>query len=264
MNISIVMPAYNSSEYIKETITSVMGQTHREWELIIVDDASTDDTVEIIESYMALDSRIKLIKLEANFGAPAGPRNRGVINSIYDWIAFIDSDDLWHVKKLEQQIRVIVETKAQFVSSQMMRFSLSTYFDCSSILDDYIPFKRIPYLRQLLRYGTPTSSVLVKKEIMINFPFEEDISWRAREDLDCWLKIHKHIEYSVKLECPLVGYRVVSGQISGNKLEMIRRTYFCLSNSKGVPKSPFGVLAIALTFSHFLGALVNRIAGDKL
>jgi teichuronic acid biosynthesis glycosyltransferase TuaG len=264
MNISIVMPAFNASQYIEDTIDSVVAQTHQNWELVIVDDASTDDTAKIISRYTATDSRIRLIQLGKNFGAPAGPRNKGVAVSNFDWIAFIDSDDLWHREKLEQQVIAISENKIEFISTQMMRFRKQGEFDSKQTLIRKPYLKKISYLRQLLRYGTPTSSVLVKKSIVTDFPFEEDIAWRAREDIDCWLRIHKAIGYSIKLNFPLVGYRVIDGQISGNKIEMIGRTYYCFSNSRGVPKSPFGLLPVSLTILHLLGGLLNRFSSNKL
>jgi teichuronic acid biosynthesis glycosyltransferase TuaG len=264
MNISIVMPAFNASQYIEDTIDSVVAQTHQNWELVIVDDASTDDTAKIISRYTATDTRIRLIQLGKNFGAPAGPRNKGVAESNFDWIAFIDSDDLWHREKLEQQVIAISENKIEFISTQMMRFRKQEEFDSKQTLIRKPYLKKISYLRQLLRYGTPTSSVLVKKSIVTDFPFEEDIAWRAREDMDCWLRIHRAIGYSIKLNFPLVGYRVIDGQISGNKIKMIGRTYYCFSNSRGVPKAPFGLLPVSLTILHLLGALLNRIISNKL
>ena len=264
MNVSIVMPAFNASQYIEETLDSIIAQTHQNWELVIVDDASKDDTADIISRYTDIDSRIRLIKLEENFGAPAGPRNKGVTESNFDWIAFIDSDDLWHREKLEQQVIAISENEVEFISTQMMRFRRQGEFDSKQKLIRKPYLKKISYLRQLLRYGTPTSSVLVKKNIITHFPFEEDIAWRAREDIDCWLRIHRAIGHSIKLDFPLVGYRVVDGQISGNKIEMIGRTYYCYSNSKGVPKSPFALLAVGLTILHLVGGLLNRLSSDKL
>ena len=264
MNVSIVMPTFNASLYIGETIDSIIAQTYQKWELLIVDDASTDRTVDIIDRYTSIDPRIRLIKLETNFGAPAGPRNKGVAVSSFDWVAFVDSDDLWHKEKLEQQVLAISETEVEFVSTQMMRFRRQGEFDSKKTLIRKPYIKKISYLRQLIRFGTPTSSVLVKKSIVTDFPFEEDIAWRAREDIDCWLRIHRAIGYSIKLDFPLVGYRVVDGQISGNKIEMIARTYYCFSNSKGVPKSPFALLAVILTISHLVGGLLNRLSSNKL
>lgn len=264
MNISIVMPAFNASQYIVDTIDSVVAQTHQNWELVIVDDASTDNTVDIISRYAVIDPRIRLITLDKNFGAPAGPRNKGVADSNFDWIAFIDSDDLWHREKLEQQVIAISESEIEFISTQMIRFKDTVDFESEKQLITKPRRKRISFLKQLLRYSTPTSSVLVKKSIMISFPFEEGIAWRAREDLDCWLRIHRAIGRSVKLDFPLVGYRVIDGQLSGNKIQMISRTHYCYANSKGVPKTPFGVLAFFLTSLHLAGGLLNRLIGNKL
>tara|TARA_B110000211_G_C13912542_1_gene479018 strand:+ start:11 stop:805 length:795 start_codon:yes stop_codon:yes gene_type:complete len=264
MKVSIVMPAFNASQYIEETLDSIIAQTHQNWELVIVDDASTDDTVDIISRYTAIDSRIRLIKLEENFGAPAGPRNKGVAESNFDWIAFIDSDDLWHRQKLEQQIIAISENQIEFISTQMIRFKGAGEFESEKQLINKPRRKKISFLKQLLRYSTPTSSVLIKKSIATSFPFEEGIAWRAREDLDCWLRIHRAIGHSIKLDFPLVGYRVIEGQLSGNKFQMISRTYYCYINSKGVPKTPFGVLAIFLTALHLAGGLLNRLIGNKL
>ena len=264
MNVSIVMPAFNASRYIEETIISIIAQTHQSWELVIVDDASTDDTADIIGRYTVIDPRIRLITLEKNFGAPAGPRNKGVAESNFDWIAFIDSDDLWHREKLEQQIIAISENEVEFISTQMIRFKDSANFESEKQLINKPLCKKISFLKQFLRYSTPTSSVLVKKSIITSFPFEEGIAWRAREDLDCWLRIHRAIGHSIKLDFPLVGYRVIDGQISGNKIQMISRTHYCYANSKGVPKTPFGVLAFFLTALHFAGGLLVRLIGNKL
>jgi teichuronic acid biosynthesis glycosyltransferase TuaG len=264
VSISIIMPAFNTSQTIEDTIESVIAQTYQNWELIIVDDASTDNTVDVISRYTVLDSRIRLITLEKNFGAPAGPRNKGVANSNFDWIAFIDSDDLWHREKLKQQVIAISENEIEFISTQIIRFKDTKDFEAEKQLIKKPLSKKISFLKQLLRYSTPTSSVLVKKSIITSFPFEEGIAWRAREDLDCWLRIHRAIGHSIKLDFPLVGYRVIDGQISGNKIQMISRTYYCYTNSKGVPKTPFGVFAIFLTALHLAGGLLNRLIGDTL
>ena len=100
--ISIITPSYNSSEYIEETIQSVLNQTYEKWELILVDDFSSDNTVSIIESFISLDSRIKLIKNTENKGA-AVTRNTAILESKYSYLAFLDSDDIWVKEKLEKQ-----------------------------------------------------------------------------------------------------------------------------------------------------------------
>ncbi|MDO5808499.1 MAG: glycosyltransferase family 2 protein, partial [Lachnospiraceae bacterium] len=99
--VSIIMPSYNTAPYIEETIQSVLNQTYTNWELLIVDDCSTDNTDEILSKIS--DPRIRLFKNEENSGA-AVSRNKALREAKGQWIAFLDSDDLWMPKKLEKQI----------------------------------------------------------------------------------------------------------------------------------------------------------------
>lgn len=104
--VSIIMPSYNTAKFIEETIDSVLAQTYTNWELIIVDDCSTDNTDEVVAKYT--DSRIRYLKNEKNSGA-AVSRNRALREATGRWIAFLDSDDLWTADKLEKQIRFMEE-----------------------------------------------------------------------------------------------------------------------------------------------------------
>ena len=101
--VSIITPSFNSSKFINETIESVQAQSFTDWEMIIIDDASTDESVKVIESYSISDSRIKLIKLFNNVGAGEA-RNKGLEVAAGKYIAFLDSDDRWSFNKLEKQI----------------------------------------------------------------------------------------------------------------------------------------------------------------
>ena len=100
--VSIIMPSYNTAKYIAESIQSVLDQTYKNWELIIVDDFSTDNTDEIVRPFL-VDERIHYLKNELNSGA-AVSRNRALREAKGRWIAFLDSDDLWMPEKLEKQI----------------------------------------------------------------------------------------------------------------------------------------------------------------
>ncbi len=104
--VSIIMPSYNTAPYIAESIQSVLNQTYKDWELIIVDDCSTDNTDEVVDSF--LDNRIKYLKNEINSGAAAS-RNKALREAKGKWIAFLDSDDLWMPEKLEKQIHFMEE-----------------------------------------------------------------------------------------------------------------------------------------------------------
>ena len=100
--VSIIMPSYNTAKYIGESIRSVQNQTYENWELIIIDDCSTDNSEEILKKYSLEDNRICYLKNEKNSGA-AVSRNRGLRKAKGKWIAFLDSDDLWDKEKLEKQ-----------------------------------------------------------------------------------------------------------------------------------------------------------------
>ena len=111
--VSIIMPNYNCEKFIEETISSVLAQTYENWELLIVDDCSTDSSVEIIKNYCKNDDRIKLFINEENSGAAAS-RNWALREATGKWIAFLDSDDLWKPQKLERQINFMIKNGYHF------------------------------------------------------------------------------------------------------------------------------------------------------
>src|SRR5690606_34933711 len=98
--VTIITPAYNAAAHIASTVQSVRNQTHQDWEMIVVDDASVDSTREVVSELSTKDSRIRLISLPRNHGAPATPRNIGIQQARGKWVAFIDADDIWHPQKL--------------------------------------------------------------------------------------------------------------------------------------------------------------------
>ena len=110
--VSIIMPSYNTEKYVAESIESVLSQTYSNWELIIVDDNSTDNTDKIIERFLG-DKRIKFFRNDNNCGA-AYTRNRAMMEAKGKWIAFLDSDDLWLPEKLEKQIHFMTENDYDF------------------------------------------------------------------------------------------------------------------------------------------------------
>src|SRR5690606_18959223 len=111
--VSIVTPLYNGEHYVSETIESVLSQTYKDWELIVVDDCSKDNGCQIVESYIAKDARIKLLKNESNSG-PAKTRNTAIAAARGQYIAFLDSDDLWTENKLSDQIDFMNRNEAFF------------------------------------------------------------------------------------------------------------------------------------------------------
>ncbi len=113
MSVSIITPTYNSERFIAETILSVQAQTYQDWEMIIVDDCSTDRTAEIVASFQEKDSRIKYFYNSTNKGS-ALSRNLALQKAKGKWIAFLDSDDIWHPEKLEKQIEFMTKNNYHF------------------------------------------------------------------------------------------------------------------------------------------------------
>jgi teichuronic acid biosynthesis glycosyltransferase TuaG len=246
------MPAYNAAQYIEKTVKSLQSQTHRAWELIIVDDCSTDSTRDIVVGLAESDKRIRLISLEKNFGGPAGPRNVGVKNARYEVIAFLDADDIWHPQKLELQLPYICEGSFSIVCSQIKDF-----YDDSSIKFEHIVDRRrkaISAISLRCRNQVPNSSVLIKRELILGHPFNEAMTFRAVEDYDSWLRIVGSGAKCIKLLSPLVQYRKIAGQISGSKLDMLKKVFMVHRFSNGVSLGG----AILFTFTHLVGALYQR------
>ena len=250
------MPAYNAHDYIAATIESVLAQTFADFELLVVDDCSRDRTAEIVEMYASRDKRVRLIRLSKNCGAPAGPRNIGVRAAAGTWIAFLDADDIWHPLKLATQMQALASTGAVFCSTQMLDFEDEKQLEFPELKQ--VRVETIGFLKQLVKFRTPTSSVVVAKELISRHPFNEAMSFKAREDLDCWLHCHEEIGSSIKIAHPMLGYRIIPGQISGQKWTMMRRHYHVLRQYRFRSGAALGIAAAVFTASHFCLALYYR------
>lgn len=260
--VSIIMPAYNAANYIEDAIESVLAQTFSNFELLVIDDCSDDNTVEIVNGYIIRDKRIRIINLPTNMGAPAGPRNIGIRQSSAQWIAFLDADDIWHPAKIQRQIEVLERTGSRFCSTKMVDF-----IDQSNLIlrdagpDDY---EWITFSQQLIKFRTPTSSVIVERALLMNNFFNENPLFKAREDLDCWLHCHEEIGRSVKITVPMTGYRLIQGQISKNKLEMMGRHLHVLQKYRYISGKRLGLMAWVFTFTHFMISLYSRLIKKQL
>ncbi|MGY4830607.1 glycosyltransferase family 2 protein [Sphaerotilaceae bacterium SBD11-9] len=255
--VSVVVPCFNAAAYISRTLESVLAQTYSAFELIVVDDKSTDQTTEIVERYAWQDARVKLIRMPKNAGAPAAPRNAGVTAASGEWVAFLDADDLWHPRKLELQMRALEAQGAQMCSTQMKDFR-----DERDIVPQEAPpypsILRITWRQQLIKYRTPTSSIVVRRELMLLNPFNEDLSYKAREDTDCFIRMHEFMDSSIKIAHPLVYYRQQMNQISGNKWKMVGRHLAMLKKYRCRSGGGLGAMAYVYTLTHFVASIYLR------
>lgn len=258
--VSIVIPVFNCEEFIAHALSSALNQTYQNIEIWVVDDASTDNTLNAIENLLG-DERVKIISLKTRSGGPAKPRNIGVKACYGDYVAFLDADDVWHPKKIEMQINALKKTNTRFCSTAMMDFENEVNFENIHLSFNYL---KINFKKQLLHYSTPTSSVLIEKGLLLAHPFNESKLYIAREDLDCWLHCHEEISHSIKINCPLVGYRVNEQQISRSKIKMLYKHFRVLANYKYLNGRVMRFWAIPYTISHIAFSIRDRVILKKL
>lgn len=228
--VSIVMPVYNSEKYVGIAIDSVLSQTMPEWELIIVDDASTDASRTIIQQY-SHDSRVVILINEMNQGVSES-RNKAICAASAEWVAFLDSDDEWLPDKLEKQFAAAEEFGAGFV------FTGTQYSDTTGNRSSYclVPNEKVSFKDLLKQNVISCSSVLIRKDLLdgLRMPGDE-----MHEDYAMWLKVLKRIDYALAVREPLLIHRIHRESKSSNKgraLMMNMNTY------KYVGVSPFRAL----------------------
>lgn len=251
------MPAYNSSQYVGAALDSISSQTFTDWEAVVVDDCSSDDTAAVVRQRAQADARIRLVSLDRNHGAPAAPRNRGVEQARGTYIALLDADDLWHRQKLELQLAALQRTDARLASAGLIDFVDGSEPDFTVAHNPKIRW--ITFRQTLFNTKTPTSTIIAERQLFERYPFNEDLRYKAREDLDCFLHMHEEIGRSIKVMHPLLGYRITgSQQISGSKSVMLKRHYYVLSNYRFASGRRMGPAAAVFTATHFGSALYHR------
>lgn len=211
--VSIIMPNYNSSKFIFETVQSVIAQTYKNFELIIVDDCSTDNSEEIIGQFD--DDRICFVKNEKNSGA-AVSRNRAIELASGRWIAFLDSDDLWKEDKLERHLSFMVESDAPFSFTHYAVVNGNNEF-----VTEFSPKKDSYDYKAILKHCyIGCSTVIYNCERLGKFYMPTDAI--KREDFACWLKILKTGVPAVCFHECLTTYRVHNSSVSSNKFKIAK------------------------------------------
>lgn len=210
--VSIITPTHNSSSFISQTIDSVLAQTYGNWEMIIVDDCSTDNTVQIVEDYLKKDSRIRLIRLGKNCG-PAVARNRAIEEAMGRYIAFLDSDDIWLPEKLEKQ--------TAFMRENDVDLCYSSYY----IIDEngsekgvFITKEKATYW-DLLKTCCIGNLTAIYDAERLGKQYMEDV---GHQDYTLWLKILKGGATAAGILEPLAKYRIRSKSVSSNKIKAAR------------------------------------------
>jgi teichuronic acid biosynthesis glycosyltransferase TuaG len=213
--ISIIVPCYNSGRFIRATLEAVRAQTFADWECIVIDDASSDDSAAIVAAMAAEDPRIVPLRLPENLGA-AGARNAGLERVRGDYIAFLDSDDYWVPEKLARQVAYARETGAAMVHSSYRFVDESGQFLPGGVkASDRVDLRS--YMRNT-EIGMSTSLIDRGKIGAIHFK-----NIRLCQDTDLWLTLLDRGFISRGMEEVFVHYRIREGQISGSKIGMAKQ-----------------------------------------
>lgn len=224
--VSIITPCYNSASFISQTIDSVLKQTYENWELLITDDFSTDNSVEIIRTYMQKDSRIKLFKTEKNTGHPSIPRNISLSHAMGDFVAFLDSDDIWDKHKLIEQIEFINKGKYDLICSYCRVIK-----ENGEVTNRILKTKNNASYKDMLKmYELISPTILCTKRIAkrLSFPSCE------KEDYVEWLRITKMGIHIYTTQTVNASYRICNASRSRNKKKMLLFQWKIYRESEGL------------------------------
>ena len=223
--VSIITPNYNCSRFIAETIESVLAQTYTNWEMIIVDDYSTDDSYQIALNYATKDLRIKVLQNEKNSGA-AFSRNSALDIAQGEYIAFLDSDDLWESNKLEKQIAFMQENDCDF------SYTIYDLIDENS--ESLNRRVRIPnklsYIKYLHHCFTGCLTVMYKNEIAENI---RSFLIKNNNDYGLFLQVIKNSKNAMGLKECLAHYRIRSSSISRKKIGKVKPYFQLMHDNLG-------------------------------
>lgn len=212
--VSVITPTYNCGKFIGATIASVQNQDYNNWEMIIVDDCSQDETKNIVTEIAAKDDRIKYFCLEKNSGA-AVARTKAMQLANGEYMAFLDSDDLWVPNKLTSQLAFMKDNGYAFTCTAYEQID-----ENGELLGKVIKtISKTDYNRLLLDCPVGNSTVVYSVKQMGKF---EVPNIRKRNDDALWLKMLKKEQYIYGMQDVLMQYRIRSGSISNNKLKVIK------------------------------------------
>lgn len=251
--VSIIMPSYNTGRFIKETIESVLAQSYQNWELLIVDDCSSDNTDEVIKPFLA-DLRITYIKNEKNSGA-AVSRNRALREAKGKWIAFLDSDDLWEPEKLEKQIA--------FMKDNGYHFSYTNYLE---IYEDSSPNgKWVTGPKRITKHGMYNYCWMGCLTVMYDAEkvgLVQIADIKKNNDYAMWLKVCRKTDCYLLNE-NLARYRKRSGSISNHGYMKLIKWHYKLYR-EAEKRNPVSSLVLTIR-NLFFGAIkkLKYVKGEQ-
>lgn len=216
--VSIIMPSYNTAKYIAESIKSVQAQTYKNWELLIVDDCSSDDTDDVVRPFLS-DERIKYLKNENNSGA-ALTRNKALREAKGKWIAFLDSDDLWKPEKLEKMLTFMISNGYCFAYHEYEKID-----EESKPLNILVSGPKVVTKRKMYNYGYPGCLTFMYSAKEMGLIQIKDI--KKNNDYAILLKLCKKANCYL-LQENLAEYRIRKKSISHDKLSKKLKSHYDL------------------------------------
>lgn len=214
--VSVVIPMFNAESFIEEAIDSVIKQTYNNWEIIVVDDFSTDNSKEIVEKLSRSESRIQLIGLKRNSGGPATPRNIGMANANADYVAFLDADDVWLPGKLEKQVLYLNENP-EIDICHTLAYAIDANGDVYGIHRNQRSFRFLNLLMPDDMVIFYTCHVNINTALMrscSSISFDKDENLSAVEDWNFWIENRLGNRSFGLIAEPLIKYRVLEESIS--------------------------------------------------
>lgn len=225
--ISVIMPAYNAAAFIEEAIASVQAQTITDWELLVIDDCSIDETCKLVERIACSDNRVKLLVNENNMGA-AGSRNRGLDIFRGRYVALLDSDDYWYPQMLEKMLSCAEETGADIIYCSYELVDEQGIKVCN----DFLVPKATTFRESIVRSVITCSTVLVTGELAKNNRFPMDM---YHEDIAMWFQILRDGGIARGVTEVLAAYRQRSDSKTANKLKSAGRRWLIYRNHLKMP-----------------------------
>jgi len=225
--VSIIMPAYNAEKYIGASIESVLEQSYKNWELIIVNDDSKDATPEIINQYAKKDKRLVVTKNTTNQGI-AKTKNKAIKLARGQFISFLDNDDCWYSNKLEKQIQVLEETSYPFVFSSYDKMDA----DGKKIKSKVRVSGKYDYKKMLRANYIGALTAIYSVEALGKFYFDDRF---VIEDYVYWLQLLKETNFAFAINEPLAIYRVHADSFSRSRWKVVRSNYDVYRRSEKLP-----------------------------
>ena len=222
--VSIITPVYNCEKFLEECIQSVLNQSFKGWELILVDDCSIDSSASIIEKYASLDSRIKVFSLKENVGAGVA-RNKGIEIAKKRFIAFLDSDDYWSKNKLQLQIDFMIKENIEFSYTNFIELDKND--DFGKII---LPPRKVTSFSLLFNNYIKTLTAIydTKRIGKIYMP-----AYRKRQDWGLWFNILNKTEEAYCFSESLAFYRVRKESMSSSKFNLVKHNYWVYKKGLG-------------------------------